>query len=166
MKYSIEQLKKFIEPKKMTFKIENYIGNEYDSFNLVKNITVDAVIDFYEDQADIDVVIKFEVELNDSNNNELLVINRNIETYFVVSKEEYEADYNVYTFEKNTLNLERIIKEEIYYDIPLEYSIVDSEFIDEDTYYYNEYQKIDNITDLEQRVDIKEEFEKIYKVLD
>lgn len=142
MKFSKEQLLKLVEPTTVNFKVDEYLGQEDDVFKRIFDINVDATLDYFEEQCDVDLTCNYKAEMYDVNTHKLHIEEYSFTTYFVVTDKYYEDEYFVYEFDKNTLNLDSIVKEEIYYRLPLDYTLVDSEFIDEDEFYYNEYQKI------------------------
>lgn len=142
MKLSKEQLLKLVKAQEYNFNLEPLNGAEDDVFQRVDDIRVSAVLDYYDDKCDVDLQCNFKAYLYDVNTNKIHVEEFYFETYFVVSEQYFEADYFVYMFEKNTLNLDTIIKEEIYYRLPQDYSKVESNLMDEDEFYYREYQKL------------------------
>lgn len=142
MRLSKEQLMKLVEAKEYMFQIKPYNGNADDVFKRIYDINVNARLDYFEDKCDVDIVCTYKAELYDVNTHKVCIREFNFDTYFVVSDEYFEEEFFVYMFEKNTLNLENIIKEEIYYRLPLDFTEVDEIFEDEEQFYFKEYNKI------------------------
>lgn len=143
MKLSKEQLLKLVESKTFKFTLDNIKGTQEDVFSKIENIDCNATLDYYDDKCDVDLECSFDVYLYDVNDHSIHKQKLSFETYFVVSEKYYEDDYFVYLFDKNTLNLDSIIKEEIYYRLPQDFTkISDSPFMDEDEFYYREFKKM------------------------
>lgn len=164
MKFSKEQLLKLMEPTRFDFELTNIVGEQIDVFNEIKNIKCNVILNYYDDKCDVDLICKFDVELFDVNTHKKYWKQFEFETFLVVSDVYFEDEFMVYFFEKNTLNLDTIIKEEIYYRLPQDFTTEKkSLFMEEDEFYYQEYQKI-IAKDKEKIVDPR--LEKLKNILD
>lgn len=150
MKLSKEQLLKLVESKTFDFILDPLIGNEDDVFKKIENIQCNVILDYYDNKCDVDLNCTFQAHLYDVNDHSIHIQQFNFETYFVVSDQYFEDEYFVYLFDKNTLNLDKIIKEEIYYRLPQDFTkLNNSPFMDEDEFYYREFKKINENTEKE-----------------